>query len=125
MSIQQYEPVGHPGAIVALILAWSGYLAPLLTALATVASLVWFAICIWESSTIQHWKNNLIMRHRARKLARLKARELKVQASITAIELLRSARTDAKEVVAAAAADAARLLAHEPVQNAAKKVEGK
>lgn len=127
--IEGYAPAGHAAAIVGVLASWAGILSPLLTALATIFTIAWMAICVWESATcrswrdgLRHWKNNAIMKHRARKLARLKARELKTQAAILAQEKLSQARVEARGVVATAAADAARVVAHEPVETAAKLV---
>ena len=122
-TFSQIAPVGHGGAVLAILTAWAGVLTPLLTAVATIASIVWFGICIWESQTIQHWKNNFIMKRRTRKLIKLKTRELQVQAQITAMELVRSAKVDARDLVASAAVDAAHLAAAEPAATAAKLAE--
>ena len=120
--MEPYAPAGHTASVVAMIVAWMGLLAPAATSLVSVASLIWFIICIWESQTIQHWKTNFIQRRRTRILIKLKANELKVQAKITALELVRAAKLDARDLVATAAVDAAQLVAHAPVAAAASKV---
>jgi len=125
--LSSFTPAGHTGAFLAIVVAWLGFLTPALTAIATLISIVWFFICVWESATckgwrmgVTHWKNNWIMRHRARVLAKLRAQELKTQAKIKAAELLRAARQDARNLVASASATAASVVAHEPVATATK-----
>ena len=130
-ELEIYTPIGHGAATVAVLASWAGVFAPVITFCVTAASLVWFLICIWESETCKHWKNNLVAHHRAKRLMRLQAKGLLIAAKIVATEKLRSdkadARTmvataaiDAKSLVAAAAADAAVVVAGEPALTAAK-----
>ncbi len=102
-------PVGHAVSLGAIV----GSLAGWLPHIAAVLSIVWFFICIYESRTVQHWKSNYTMRRRARKLAKLKAREKVVIAQITALETVRAAKVEAREMVADAKVEATKLMIHE------------
>jgi hypothetical protein len=97
---------GHAVSLAALAAVFAG----LLPAIAAAASAIWFAVQIYESRTFQHWNRNRQMRSRAKKLARLRAREKITLAQIAAIERVRHARSDAKDIVAEAKAAAAALL---------------
>lgn len=98
-----------------LFAALSGIAPPI----AALLSAVWFAVQIYESRTFQHWKRNRQMKSRAKKLAKLRAREKVTLAEIEAIERLRHARSEALEIVAAARAEADALIAHEAADMAA------
>lgn len=107
--MEQMAPVAHPasaGVIVATMVGW-------LPSFAALLSVIWFLICIFESKTFQHWKRNLQMRYRARKLVRLRAAETITVAKIAALEKLRAARVEAREMVAGAKAEAAATAVHE------------
>jgi hypothetical protein len=126
-TMQEVAPVGHATSLTALALAWAGVLSPLLTVIATFFTAVWVMICVWESETckgwrtgLRHWKNNTIMTHRARKLAKLTALKLRTEAKILAEAKLSMARSDARDLVAEAATKAALVVAQEPVATAAK-----
>lgn len=94
------------GAIIAAII---GYL-PIIAA---AVALVWYVIQIWESRTIQHWVENRRMVRKAKKVARLKARERVIVAQLEALEALRQARVDARDKVEVARVEAAKLAAIE------------
>lgn len=92
------------GAIIGTILGWLPYIAAF-------AAFVWYVIQIWESRTIQHWWANRQMLRRARKIAQLKAHEKIIAAQLLALQTVRAARKEAKEIVTEAAVEATRLQA--------------
>lgn len=98
-----------PGTAISIgvLLGWVGNLLP---AAATLASLAYFLLQIYRDPTFKHWNNNRIQRHQARLLLRWQAKEKIAQAKITAIELIRHHRADAKDLIAVAKADAASLV---------------
>lgn len=85
-------------------------------AAAAFASLIWFTIQIWESRTIQHWINNRREVHKARKVARLRAKEKVIIAQLEAMESVRQAKADARDKVASAMVEAEKLKLHEDNQ---------
>lgn len=101
------------GAIIAAIL---GYITPI----AAVVALVWYLIQIWESRTIQHWRENRRMVRKAKKIARLKAKEKVIVAQLDALERLRQARVDARDKVETAKVEAAKLAIREETEAASK-----
>lgn len=111
--LDQISPIGHGAAASTLVGTLLGVLPTTVAVVGSLLGIVWFLICIKESRTYVHWKANVQMKHRARKLAKLKAREKVVLAEIVALEHLRSARVEAREIVATAKADAAALVVHE------------
>ena len=100
---------GHALSIGALLAVFAG----VLPAMAAIASFLWFAIQIYESRTVQHWKNNRRMRNHAKKLARLRAKEKVTLAEIAALERIRHAGAEARDLVGEARAEAATLVAAE------------
>lgn len=97
------------GAIVGVFL---GYL----PAIAAVAGFLWYCIQIWESRTIQHWWRNRQMKRRAKKIARLRAREKVIIAELDALNVVRAARVEAREKVETAKVEAAKEAAHAAVE---------
>lgn len=98
--------IGHSlssAAIVGTLVGWF----PVVAAL---AAFIWYIIQIYESRTFQHWYANMQMKRRARKLARLQAKERIVLAKIEAIEKVRVASVEARELVATAKVDAAKIV---------------
>ena len=85
-----------------------GWLPPI----AALFGIVVCAITIYESKTFQHWKRNRVLKHRAKKLAKLRAKEKLVIAEIQALETLRAAKVEASEMVADAKSEAAQLIIH-------------
>lgn len=57
------KTAGDTGAISALVAAWMGFLPHL----ATLLTVVWMAIRIWETDTIQRWREKRSKLRRARK----------------------------------------------------------
>ena len=100
-------------AIAATVIGW-------LPLIAAFAGLIWYCIQIWESRTVQHWYENRKMVRKARKIAKLKARERVIVAQLEALETLRQARVDARDKVEIAKVEAAKLVAHEATEAAAK-----
>lgn len=98
--------VGHSISGAAIVGSLTGWFPPV----AAVAAFIWYTIQIYESRTFQHWFRNYLMKKRARKLAKLRAKEKIVLARIEAIEKLRAASVEAKEIVATAKSDAAKLV---------------
>jgi len=94
------------GSIVGTIVGW-------LPTIAAVLSIIWFCIQISESHTFVHWKNNWLMRRKAAKIARLRAKEKILSAQIAAIETVRSAKVEAREKVATAKAEATLDVIHD------------
>src|ERR1700687_3394194 len=104
--MQQIAPVGHTTSIAAFIAAILNWLPPVLASIGAIFGIVWYTIVIYESRTFQHWKRNRQMKKRAKKLAKLRAKERIVLAEIDAIEKVRSARVEAREIVEHAKVDA-------------------
>ena len=98
------------GSIVGSIM---GYL----PAIASILSIIWFGIQIYESRTFTHWKNNWLMKRKAKKIARLKAKEKVLAAEILAIETVRSARVEAREKVATAKVEATLDVVHDDTED--------
>jgi hypothetical protein len=97
--------IGHSlssAAILGTIFGFFPYFAALLAA-------VWYLIQIYESRTFQHWFRNRLMKHRAKRLAQLRAKEKIVVARIVALEKVRSASVEAREIIAVAKSDAAKI----------------
>ena len=109
MSLAQTPPVVamtgdaiSAGAIVAVLL---GYLTPV----AAFVALVWYLIQIWESRTIQHWRQNRQMVRKARRIARLRAKEKVISVQLEALESIRQAKVDARDKIEIAKVEAAKL----------------
>lgn len=90
------------GAIVAAAL---GYL----PAVAAGVALFWYLIQIWESRTVQHWLANRQMVRKAKKIARLRAKEKVISAQLEALESIRQAKADARDRVEIAKVEAEKL----------------
>jgi len=101
--------VGHSLSGTAIL----GSLVGLFPPVAAAAAFVWYVIQVYESRTFQHWFRNRQMVHRAKKLARLRAKEKIVLAKIEAIEKVRIANREARDLVETAKSDAAKLLTKE------------
>src|SRR4029077_4414453 len=72
--------------------------------------LIYYLIQIWETQTVRHLVNNWRQRRAARKYLKAKGKAKVAMAKLEAIELKRAASTAAREKVAVAAADAAKML---------------
>jgi len=107
------------GAIAGTFVGW---IPILLGTFATVLSIVWFAIQIYESRTFIYWKNNQLMKRKAKKIARLKAKEKILAAQILAIETVRSAKVEAREKVAQAKTEATLDLVHDVTKDTIKRL---
>ncbi len=94
------------GSIVGTIMGW-------LPIISVVLSCIWFTIQIYESRTFTHWKNDWQMRRKAKKIARLKAKEKVLSAQILAIETVRAAKVEAREKVAVAKTEATLDVVHD------------
>ena len=88
------------GTLLASLAGWLPY-----AAIAALPSL-YYAVMLWETRTFVHFRNNWRQKHIARKYVKLKQREKVTLAKLEAIELLRSARVEAREKVAHAAHEA-------------------
>ena len=97
------------GVIISAMVGW-------IPIFAAFVSLIWFSIQIWESRTIQHWLNNRRMVQKAKKIARLKAKEKVIIAQLEALESLRQARADARDKVEQAKVEAEKVKIHEENQ---------
>lgn len=102
-------------AIIGTIVGWLPYIAAF-------AAFVWYIIQIWESRTIQHWHNNRKMARRARKVAKLRAREKVISAQLAALQTVQAAKQVAKDMVNVATMEAAVLSAQEETDIMAKKI---
>lgn len=89
-----------------------------LPAIASVLSIIWFGIQIYESRTFTHWKNNWIMKHKAKKIARLKAKEKVLAAQILAIETVRAAKVEASLQETEAKTEATLDVVHDVTEDA-------
>jgi hypothetical protein len=107
---------GHSISLAAIFGTLFGWFPPV----AAAAAFIWYSIQIYESKTFQHWHRNRMMMRRARKLAKLRAREKMVIAEIEAIEKVRSARVEAREIVATAQAEGAKAVVHDAAVAASK-----
>jgi hypothetical protein len=94
------------GAIVGSIIGYLPYIAALV-------GMIWYAIQIWESRTVQHWWRNRQMVRKAKRIARLKAKEKVIVAQLEAMESVRQAQVDARDKVETAKVEAAKILVHE------------
>lgn len=106
------SPIGVLGDVASIGLiagTFLGYMGPL----AALAGLIWYLICIWESRTLQHWLNNRRMIKKAKKIARLKAKEKVIIAQLEALEAVRQAKADARDKVEHAKVEAEKLKIHE------------
>jgi hypothetical protein len=83
---------------------------------AAFAGMIWYGIQIWESRTVQHWWRNRQMIRKAKKIARLRAKEKVIVAQLEALELVRSAKVEARTKVEVAKVEAAKLEVHEATE---------
>jgi hypothetical protein len=102
---------GHLLSSGATLIAILGIFGAALGVVSGMAGLIWFCLQIWENRTFQHWIMNRRMVSRARKVARLKAREKILVAKIEALQMQRQARADARALLENAATDAKAKLA--------------
>ena len=108
-------------AIIGTFIGWFPYIAAF-------AAFVWYVIQIWESRTIQHWWTNRRMIQKARKIAKLKAKEKVIAAKLLALQTVRAAQKEAKAIVTEATVEATKLQAaqerelieHPPLNGAPK-----
>lgn len=101
------QVAGHTvvgGSVVAAIM---NVLPPIIGLIAAIAGAIYYCICVWESRTVQHAVNNWLMRTRARKVLRLKAKAKLVSAQLVALETVRVAKREARELVEEARVEAA------------------
>ena len=117
------DPLSNPINKTMDVIAAGGIVGTLmgyLPAIASILSIIWFGIQIYESRTFVHWKNNWLMKRKAKKIARLKAREKILAAQILAIETVRAARVEAREKVATAKTEATLDVVHDVTEDAIK-----
>lgn len=76
-------------------------------AAAAALGVLWYAIQIWESRTVQEWKERRVAAHKVAKLARLQAQHKIIVAELEALEVVRAAKSVATEKVEVAKAEAA------------------
>lgn len=74
---------------------------------------LFYVVQLYESRTFQHWKNNFLMKRRAKKLLRLEARKKILIAQIEALKKIKAARSEARELVREATAEASKLMVNE------------
>ncbi len=100
----------HPGVLAGDIGAFGIIITTIMSILPPIAAilgLLWYAIQIYESKTVQAWIHNHNIKVRAKRLAKLQAKALIVRAEIDALEKVRIAKAYAIEKVLEAKADAA------------------
>lgn len=100
------------GGVIAVIVA---ALMNVVTPLAAVIGLVYYAIVLWETDTVQNWVRQTRQKHAVRKLAKLSARQKVIEAEMVAAETVRAATAAATERVAQAKSEAALLVAAPPL----------
>lgn len=105
----------YAASYAAVLASFAGWLPPVASIFAIVVCL----ITIYESRTFTRWWANHIRCQRAKKLARLRAKEKLVIAEIMALETKRAAKVEASEMVLDAAATAAQLVVREAAAVAA------
>lgn len=116
-SIETFMPiVGHTAAGTGLLAIILGWLPPIIGLLGGLAATTYYVICVWESRTVQHYVGNWRMKRKAKRIARLKAREKILTAELEALEVVREAKTVAAEKVAFAAHEATKQLIHEATE---------
>ena len=118
ISMSDSSPL-HPIAVLADLIsagAILGTIAGDLPYVAAVAGLIWYLIQIWESRTIQHWWRNRQMVRKAKRIAKLKAKEKVIVAQLEALESIRQARVDARDKIETARLAAAKLLLNEETE---------
>lgn len=93
---------------ISTLIAW---LAGALPAIATLASLVYFALQIYHDQSVQEGIQNWLNRRREKRLAKLIAGQAVAQAAIAALELARHQAAQAAAVVETAKVTAASLVA--------------
>jgi hypothetical protein len=102
-----FDGFGHTLSLGILL----GALGNILPGTATLASLIWFLIQIYQSRTFKNWHHNWTAARHVRLLDKLRAEQRIVQARITALEVLRHAKVEAHDLVEGAKSDATALLA--------------
>lgn len=87
-------------SIIGTMMGWLPYVA-------AIVSTIYFMIMIYESHTYTIWRENRMIKRRARKIAKLKAKEKVLSAEILAMEAVRSAKGAARMLLADAKTEAA------------------
>ena len=112
--------VGHTFIPLGAFASIVGYLPVIGGLIVTLLGAVFYSIQIYESRTFQHWRTNHIMKSKARRLAKLRAKEKVLVAKIEAVEKIKAARSEARMLVDSATADAAKIVAQAPATIASK-----
>lgn len=96
------------GAIIGTYAAsvW-GYLPGVVAVIGGCLAIVWYALMIYESKTFEAWRADRASRIKARRIAKLNAKEKVIRAELEALELKRGAAATAAAVVQAAERTAA------------------
>lgn len=69
---------GHGISIMAILIAWTGVLSPIMAGLATTAAFIYYLVSIYSSKAVQQY----IHSRRLRKLARLKKEQARIEAAL-------------------------------------------
>lgn len=93
------------------VTAMLGAIVGLFPALAALAACIWYGVQIYESRTVQHAVNNWLQKRRAIKVFRLRAKATVLAAEIEALEKVRAAKREARELVETVAATTAKVTA--------------
>jgi hypothetical protein len=108
------------GMLMSSIFGLLGYLPIVITSCAGFMALLVYLITFWESQTVRNWVETRQARKRARKIARLQAKQKVLVAELEAIEKLRAAKVEAREKVQTAKSEAAIMAATQDVEAAAR-----
>lgn len=83
-----------------------------LPSIAAIISIIWFCIQIYESKTFTKLKSDYLLNRKAKKIAKLRAKEKILAAQIAAIETVRLAKVEAQEKIASAKVEAILDIVH-------------
>lgn len=110
-SVHVTGPVTQAVAAVAsTVPSWSAafpqYLPWAIGVVIGVPGFLFYCVGLWESATVQNAVARWRTKHKAKRIARLRAREKVIQAELAAVDAIHSATIEAKKVVEAARVEA-------------------
>jgi len=86
-------------SLVASVYGVFGYLPIIITCVAGVFAAGSYAVTLWESITIQQWVAHKTMARRHRKMARLRRKQEILAAKISALDTIKAAQVEARNMV--------------------------